>query len=167
MLLREVRLRTFRRQRWSFSREARMYSQSLGISADGSEKVRRFGNPWTPKPTFQKRRWGVHGLPILFSQAFQAKDIEAFMARVGPEISYNVRDPTQNTQHFFVAVDPSGGGASAFSIATIVQGANGFMHVRLHAHRLARPQLAQRLHEHDQRFGRLPHPRHKAGDGHG
>ena len=74
--------------------------ESLGISADGSEK------------------------------AFAARDIESMMARVPPPIVYSARDPTQNTQHVFLAVDPSGGGASAFSIASIVQGPNGFMHVR-------------------------------------
>lgn len=82
--------------------------ESLGISADGSEK------------------------------AFSAKDVESMMHRKPPPIPYNVRTPSDNTQHFFVAVDPSGGGASAFSIATVVCGANGFMHVR-DTHRLPRP----------------------------
>ena len=74
--------------------------ESLGISADGSEK------------------------------AFAQRDIEDMMKRVPPPIAYSEPDPTQNTQHVFLAVDPSGGGASAFSIASIVQGPNGFMHVR-------------------------------------
>jgi hypothetical protein len=72
----------------------------LGISADGSEK------------------------------AFAARDVEAMLARAPPPIVYSARDPTLNTQHCFLAVDPSGGGASAFSIASIVQGPSGFMHVR-------------------------------------
>ena len=93
--------------------------ESLGISADGSEK------------------------------AFAQRDIEDMIAREVPPIIYSARDPTLNTQHVFLAVDPSGGGASAFSIATIVQGPQGFMHVRpllnlhfvlqIHAHRLTRP----------------------------
>jgi len=74
------------------------------------------------------------------------------LKRVPPPIVYSARDPTVNTQHVFLAVDPSGGGASAFSIASIVQGPSGFMHVRSHLHslmvqicpdRLPRPQLTQ------------------------
>jgi hypothetical protein len=72
----------------------------LGISADGSEK------------------------------AFAQRDVEDMLKRAPPPIVYSARDPTLNTQHVFVAVDPSGGGASAFSIASIVQGPSGFMHVR-------------------------------------
>jgi hypothetical protein len=83
---------------------AMLLRESLGISADGSEK------------------------------AFAARDVEDMMKRVPPEIYYSARDPTQNTQHVFLAVDPSGGGASAFSIASIIQGPNGFMHVRSHLH---------------------------------
>ena len=83
-------------------------------------------------------------------QAFMAKDVEEMMQRRCPTIPYDAREPRNNTQHFFVAVDPSGGGASAFSIATIVCGANGFMHVRLrllHAHCLVRPELHQQRHQ--------------------
>ena len=74
--------------------------ESLGISADGSEK------------------------------AFSAKDIESMIGRPPPPIVYNVREPEKNICHAFVAVDPSGGGASAFSIASIVQDHTGFTHVR-------------------------------------
>ena len=74
--------------------------ESLGISADGSEK------------------------------AFSTKDIESMIARPPPPILYNVREPEKNICHAFVAVDPSGGGASAFSIASIVQDHTGFTHVR-------------------------------------
>ena len=74
--------------------------ESLGISADGSEK------------------------------AFKSEDVEAFMKRVPKPILYNPRDPRDCTFHFFTAVDPCGGGASAFSIATIAQTPDGFIHVR-------------------------------------
>ena len=74
--------------------------ESLGISADGSEK------------------------------AFSAKDIHAMIAREAPPIIYNVREPERNISHVFVAVDPSGGGASAFSISSLVQDFQGFSHVR-------------------------------------
>ena len=80
---------------------AMLLRESLGISADGSEK------------------------------AFHTTDIEAMMKRVPDPIYYNVREPTQNVNHIFVACDPSGGGASAFSVASLVQDARGFSHVRL------------------------------------
>lgn len=116
---------------------AMLLRESLGISADGSEK------------------------------AFNSNHIEAMMKRKGPPITYNVRNPAENTNHFFVAVDPSGGGASAFSVATVVCGANGFLQVRRHPHRLPRPQLTQRRHHQHQRVWALSHPRNKLGDGHG
>ena len=74
--------------------------ESLGISADGSEK------------------------------AFHTTDIEALMKRVPDPIIYDVRNPESNVNHIFVACDPSGGGASAFSVASLVQDARGFSHVR-------------------------------------
>ena len=74
--------------------------ESLGISADGSEK------------------------------AFHTTDIDAMVKRVPDPIIYNVREPTHNVNHVFIAVDPSGGGASAFSISSLVQDARGFTHVR-------------------------------------
>lgn len=79
---------------------AMLLRESLGISADGSEK------------------------------AFAQRDVEDMLARQAPELEYSARDPRRNTQHVFLAVDPSGGGASAFSICSILQDANGFMHVR-------------------------------------
>ena len=82
----------------------RRLRESLGISADGSEK------------------------------AFAQRDIEDMLARQAPELEYSARDPRRNTQHVFLAVDPSGGGASAFSICSILQDPNGFMHVRLRIH---------------------------------
>ena len=74
--------------------------ESLGISADGSEK------------------------------AFNSEDVEAFMARALPALYRNVRQVMDNIHWSFTAVDPSGGGASAFSIATITQDPKGFLHVR-------------------------------------
>ena len=74
--------------------------ESLGISADGSEK------------------------------AFHTTDIVAMMKRVPDPIIYDVRNPENNVNHIFVACDPSGGGASAFSVASLVQDVRGFSHVR-------------------------------------
>ena len=79
---------------------AMLLRESLGISADGSEK------------------------------AFAQRDIENMLARTAPELEYSARDPRKNTQHIFLAVDPSGGGASAFSIASIACGPTGFLYVR-------------------------------------
>ena len=77
--------------------------ESLGISADGSEK------------------------------AFGTEAIEKMVKRVPNKLYYNIREPATNVNHVFVACDPSGGGASAFSIASLVQEANGFLQARVHA----------------------------------
>ena len=74
--------------------------ESLGISADGSEK------------------------------AFGTVAIEAMIKRVPKRLRYDIREPDANINHVFVACDPSGGGASAFSIASLVQEANGFLQAR-------------------------------------
>lgn len=74
--------------------------ESLGISADGSEK------------------------------AFGTEAIADMVKRIPNRISYNVREPTSNVNHVFVACDPSGGGASAFSIASLIQEASGFLQAR-------------------------------------
>jgi len=106
--------------------------ESLGISADGSER------------------------------AFRGQDIVDFSTREGPVVDYFARRPSLNTQHLFVAVDPSGGGTSAFSICTVIQHANGFFgvrsaarqarahvriwvepHVHWHPEGLARPELCE------------------------
>ena len=79
---------------------ARSLRESLGISADGSEK------------------------------AFGTVAIEAMIKRAPKRLRYDIREPDANINHVFVACDPSGGGASAFSIASLVQEANGFLQVR-------------------------------------
>ena len=105
------------------------------------------------------------------------------LEREAPVLEYSARDPRVNTQHVFLAVDPSGGGASAFSIATICCGPNGFMHARKrklkpqllnlrvlfqpHAHRLPGPQFTERAHQRNECVGLLAHPRYKTGNGHG
>lgn len=62
--------------------------ETLGISADGSEKL------------------------------FRDDDTEAFEKRVDEPLIWIDRDHRLNVAQFFVAVDPSGGGASAFSICS-------------------------------------------------
>ena len=52
----------------------RSLRESLGISADGSER------------------------------AFPAKDIESLILRTPPAIVYSARDPTLNTQHVFLSL---------------------------------------------------------------
>ncbi len=85
--------------------------ESLGISADGTEK------------------------------AFPTAEVEAFMQRQAPPITHDVRRPLDNTQHTFLACDPSGGGASAFSIVSITQDAKGFLNVRSFCLSTALPSL--------------------------
>ena len=95
--------------------------ESLGISADGSEK------------------------------AFMAKDVEEMIARKCPPIPYDVRNPKVNTQHFFVAVDPSGGGERHAL-------ARGVAELELHAAE-ARP---EELHEGAVAGGERPHGERRA-----
>ena len=77
-----------------------MLRETLGISADGTEK------------------------------AFHIREIEAFMERNAPDITFDRRRPEEQTRHVFVACDPSGGGVSAFSIASVCVDFRGFIHVR-------------------------------------
>ena len=69
---------------------AMLLRESLGISADGSEKC------------------------------FRTTDIEAFEAAVPLPLKWDDRDHRNNVRFVFTAVDPSGGGASAFSIASVI-----------------------------------------------
>jgi hypothetical protein len=94
--------------------------ESLGISADGSEK------------------------------AFGTVAIEAMIKRVPKRLRYDIRDPDANINHVFVACDPSGGGASAFSIASLVQEANGFLQVSrvLNTHGRTHGRTHARAHAH-------------------
>ena len=68
----------------------RSLRESLGISADGSEKV------------------------------YRLDDIEAFEKAVPQRLVFIDRDHRLNVKFVFTAVDPSGGGASAFSIASVL-----------------------------------------------
>ena len=79
---------------------AMLLRETLGISADGSEKL------------------------------FRDDDTTAFEQRVPDQLVWDDRDHRRNVQHFFTAVDPSGGGASAFSIASLITLANGTVQVR-------------------------------------
>ena len=77
--------------------------ESLGVGADGSTK------------------------------AFPSKDVDAFLspdrrAKLNRDISeFHSRD---NSNHFIVAVDPAGGGTSAFAVASMVQVSTGSIIVR-------------------------------------
>jgi len=88
---------------------AMLLRESLGISADGSEK------------------------------AFGTEAIANMIKRVPNKLYYNIREPSTNVNHVFVACDPSGGGASAFSVASLVQEASGFLQVRAPALTLHSP----------------------------
>ena len=89
--------------------------ESLGISADGSEK------------------------------AFGTESIEAMIKRVPNRLRYDVREPDANINHVFVACDPSGGGASAFSIASLVQEANGFLQARYTCYNALSPMFSRHM----------------------
>ena len=64
--------------------------ESLGISADGSEKM------------------------------YRLDDVEAFEKAVPTPLVWYDRDHRKNVRFCFTAVDPSGGGASAFSISSVI-----------------------------------------------
>jgi len=61
----------------------------------------------------------------------RSDDIEAFVKRVPEVLMWTDRDHRQNIEHFFTAVDPSGGGPSAFAICSVVCLPNGSIQVRL------------------------------------
>ena len=66
------------------------------------------------------------------TKAFHATDINNFLKREPVEIyrdALNYHNP-KNTNHIVVAVDPAGGGASAFGICSMVQQPNGTVVVR-------------------------------------
>ena len=79
---------------------AMLLRETLGISADGSEKLLR------------------------------DDDITAFEHRPPERLVWHDRDHRRNVMHTFTAVDPSGGGASAFSIASAITLPNGTIQVR-------------------------------------
>ena len=83
--------------------------ESLGISADASNK------------------------------AFPSTEVDAFLARRMDKLPHNGNniDHQTNTKHFLLAVDPSGGGSSAFAITSILQDGLGRLVVRT-THRAAR-----------------------------
>jgi hypothetical protein len=79
------------------------------------------------------------------NKAFHAADINALLKRPGmaiyrDEMEYNDRD---NTNHVIVAVDPCGGGSSAFAVVSVCQQPNGSIVVR--AYTLTRSHLTGQL----------------------
>ena len=61
------------------------------------------------------------------NKAFHATDINALMARTPMEIPRDTLyfDDSSNTNHIMIAVDPAGGGASAFAVCSMVQQPSG------------------------------------------
>ena len=67
------------------------------------------------------------------NKAFAQADVSALMQRPTKAIErdfYEMND-RDNTNHVIIAVDPAGGGASAFAVASIVQLPNGSLQVSL------------------------------------
>jgi hypothetical protein len=60
---------------------------------------------------------------------YRNDEIEAFEKRDGSRLMWDDRDHRKNVEHVFIAVDPSGGGPSAFSIASALILENGFINV--------------------------------------
>ena len=115
--------------------------EQLGISADGSEAV------------------------------YRADDIDAFVKRSPDVLTWSDRDHRENIEHFFTAVDPSGGGPSAFAICSVICLSNGSIQVHLGkcwrgveaspAQSLVRVQQAQRAAQTHEAVRTLPQVFHK------
>jgi len=54
------------------------------------------------------------------TKAYRYSDIEAFVSRKPSPLFIDPARPNDCVRHCFVAIDPSGGGASAFAIATVI-----------------------------------------------
>ena len=65
-------------------------------------------------------------------KAFYSQDIMNFLARTPMAVPrhFYENNLAENTRHVCVAVDPAGGGASAFAVASLVQIPNGGIVVR-------------------------------------
>ena len=65
-------------------------------------------------------------------KAFYSQDIQNFFNRtpLGVPRHFYEDNLAENTRHVCVAVDPAGGGASAFAVASLVQIPNGGIIVR-------------------------------------
>lgn len=81
----------------------RSLRESMGVCADGSNK------------------------------AFPSKDVDAFLGRKRMDIPIDIMEvnSNQNTNHFVLAVDPAGGGSSAFAVCSMIQLPAGQIVVRL------------------------------------
>lgn len=66
------------------------------------------------------------------NKAFPSKDVDAFLARGRIDIPIDIMEMNSryNTNHFVLAVDPSGGGSSAFAVCSMVQLPSGQVVVR-------------------------------------
>lgn len=111
------------------------------------------------------------------TRAFNSEDVKRFYARPGVTVKRDVLNmyDNSNTNHIILAVDPSGGGQSAFAISSLCYTPNGHIVVRRSlytrprprprrpvAQRLACPQLSQRHTQLHQGVGPLARVGHKA-----
>jgi hypothetical protein len=66
-------------------------------------------------------------------RAFPSADVDAFLNRKRSGIPVDILEELSrfNTRHFVIAVDPSGGGGSAFAVSSMVQLPTGQVVVRV------------------------------------
>ena len=66
------------------------------------------------------------------NKAFPSRDVDAFLSRPRAEIYVEMLEyhSHRSTCHFLVAVDPAGGGASAFAVSSMAQLPDGKLVVR-------------------------------------
>lgn len=71
------------------------------------------------------------------NKAFPSKDVDAFLDKPRAQIPVDIMGELSryNTRHFVLAVDPAGGGASAFAVSSMVQISTGQIIVRCYSQR--------------------------------
>jgi hypothetical protein len=78
-------------------------------------------------------------------RAFASRDIEAFLERPRIKLEKNLHVGfVHDKKCFFTAVDPSGGGASAFAVFSLMQLGNGQINVRANFP-IARPATSETI----------------------
>jgi hypothetical protein len=89
------------------------------------------------------------------NKAFPSKDVDAFLARPKIKIPIDFINTEANVAHFLLAVDPSGGGSSAFAVTSMAQLHTGQLLVRKNAKLLVFPHLRHHDSELHKRIWRL------------
>ena len=89
-------------------------------------------------------------------RAFSSRDIEAFLERPRIKLEKNLHVGfVHDKKCFFTAVDPSGGGSSAFAVFSLMQLGNGQINVRANFP-IARPATSETRRDSELRTHQAP-----------